>query len=111
MINLSRSSYYYESVKVTEEEIKIMNLIDRIYTKRPFYGIRKITEELKRQGELVNHKRVGRLMRQMGIQALFPKRNLSKPNKGSSCISVLAKRLKSYEKQSGLEYRYNLYSD
>lgn len=58
-----------------------MNKIDRIYTRSPFYGIRKITEELKRQGEAINHKRIWRLMRLMGIQALQPRRNLSRPNK------------------------------
>ena len=74
-------SYYYKAVEIPVEEIKIMNRIDRIYTKRPFYGIMKITEELRRQGEIINHKRVERLMRQMGLQALHPKRNLSRRKK------------------------------
>lgn len=80
MINLSRSSLYYHPHEITAEEIEIMNRIDHIYT-CPFYGIRKITEELKRQGEIINHKRIWRLIRLMGIQALQPRRNLSKPNK------------------------------
>jgi putative transposase len=81
LINLSRMSYYYKPEEIPASEIKIMNQIDRIYTRRPFYGILKITAELRRQGELINHKRVERMMRLMGIQALQPKRNLSKRKK------------------------------
>lgn len=55
-----------------------MNRIDEIYTKRPFYGVRRITEQLRRDGILVNHKRVHGLMQSMGIQGLIPKRNLSR---------------------------------
>lgn len=91
MINLSRSSLYYHPKGITAEEIAIMNRIDRIYTRCPFYGIRKITEELKRQGEIINHKRIWRLMRLMGIQALQPRRNLSKPNKGNVVYPYLLK--------------------
>jgi putative transposase len=59
-----------------------MDLIDMIYTKRPFYGYPRITKELrKRHGEVVNHKRVARLMRLMEIQAVGPKPNTSKPGK------------------------------
>jgi putative transposase len=81
LIELSRSSYYYSPLGVTEEELEIMKKIDRIYTDYPFYGIRKITEELKRQGNFYNHKRIWRLMQVMGIQALMPKKNLSRPGK------------------------------
>jgi putative transposase len=57
-----------------------MNLIDTIYTRRPYYGYPRITKELnKRHGEKVNHKRIARLMRLMGIQAIYPKPDTSKP--------------------------------
>jgi len=82
---------YYHPKEITAEEIAIMNRIDRIYTRSPFYGIRKITEELKRQGERINHKRIWRLMRLMGIQALQPRRNLSRPNKGHVVYPYLLK--------------------
>ena len=81
MIDLSRSSYYYNPQGITEEEQLIMSKIDRIYTDCPFYGVRKITAELKRQGYVYNHKRIWRLMQIMGIQALRPRKNLSKANK------------------------------
>lgn len=55
-----------------------MRLIDQLYTKCPFYGILRMTAWLQRQGHSVNHKRIRRLMRKMGIQGICPKRNLSK---------------------------------
>jgi putative transposase len=55
--------------------------MDKIYTDCPFYGYRKITQEFRNHGEIYNHKRILRLMQIMGIQALTPKVNLSKPNK------------------------------
>jgi len=81
LIDLNFSSYYYHPLGITEEELELMAKIDRIYTKTPFYGVLKITEELRRQGSIYNHKRIWRLMQLMGIQAVVPKRNLSKPNK------------------------------
>jgi putative transposase len=68
---------------VSEEDKRIMDLIDNIYTKRPYYGYIRITKNLKqRHKEVVNHKRVARLMRLMEIQAVGPKPNTSKPGKG-----------------------------
>jgi putative transposase len=58
-----------------------MRLIDELYTKHPFYGIRKITKGLKRLGRCINHKRVARLMRLMGLEAIYPKPRLSVANK------------------------------
>jgi len=55
-----------------------MRLIDEQYTKTPFYGIRRITTALRRLGCLVNHKRIARLMRLMGLEAIYPKPRLSK---------------------------------
>ena len=81
MIELPRSSYYSHPLGVTAAELEIMNRIDKIYTKYPFYGVRKITDEFRKLGMIYNHKRIGRLMQLMGIQALIPKRNLSKRNK------------------------------
>jgi putative transposase len=55
-----------------------MRLIDEQYTRTPFYGVPKMTAWLRRQGHLVNPKRIRRLMRLMGLEALYPRRNLSK---------------------------------
>lgn len=55
-----------------------MRQVDEIYTKCPFYGARRITKQLHRDGTPVNHKRVERVMREMGLEGLQPKRNTSK---------------------------------
>jgi putative transposase len=57
-----------------------MNLIDQQYTRTPFYGVRKILKWLKTQGQKVNHKRISRLMRVMGLEAIYPKPRLSQGN-------------------------------
>jgi putative transposase len=69
----------------------IMNAIDKLYTKRPFYGVRRITEDLMIPGMIVNHKRVHRLMQVMGIQAVHPKPNLSKADKQHMIYPYLLK--------------------
>jgi putative transposase len=78
MLGIARSSVYYQTKPVDTFTVSVMNRIDEIYTKRPFYGVRRITEQLRREQIPVNHKRVHHLMQEMGIQGLIPKRNLSK---------------------------------
>lgn len=73
LVGLARSSWYYKPVEVDPYELKLMKLIDTQYTATPFYGIRRMTAWLQTQGEYVNHKRVARLMRQMGIEAIYPR--------------------------------------
>ena len=53
--------------------LELMRLIDEHYTRRPFFGIRRMTDHLRRQGHRANHKRVRRLMRLMGLEAIYPK--------------------------------------
>lgn len=72
-----------------------MNRIDEIYTRFPYYGVRKITAQLKRErNENINHKRIERLMRIMGIQAIFPHKNLSKANRQHCIYPYLLRGLK-----------------
>jgi len=73
LLELSRSSYYYQLQPENELNLHLMDLIDQQYTKRPFYGARQMTESLRRQGYWVNHKRIERLIRKMGIMAIYPK--------------------------------------
>lgn len=86
LINLSRSTFYYSPVEADKFTLKVMKLIDRIFTKYPFYGSPKITEEIRKKGVLVNHKKIERLMKVMGIEALRPKKNLSKSGGENSVI-------------------------
>jgi putative transposase len=73
LLDLPRSSYYYQAQGEDAYNLELMRLIDEQYTRRPFFGIRRMTDSLRRQGHQVNHKRVGRLMRLMGLQAIHPK--------------------------------------
>jgi len=81
LLGISRASVYYQPRPVDSFTLKVMNRIDEIYTKCPFYGVRQITNHLHEDGYLVNHKKVHRLMQEMGIQGLIPKRNLSRNDK------------------------------
>jgi putative transposase len=77
-LGLARSSYYYQTATESPENLRLMRLIDEQYTKRPFYGVEKMTGWLREdKGELINPKRVRRLMRLMGIEAIYPKPRLS----------------------------------
>lgn len=77
-MGISRASVYYQPVPVDPEDLVLMQKIDEIYTELPYYGIRRMTAELVGQKHVVNHKRVARIMREMGIEAIYPKPNLSK---------------------------------
>jgi len=77
MLGLSRSSYYYRARPESQLNLLLMRLIDEQYTKRPFYGVPRMTTWLRRQGYGVNPKRVARLMGLMGLEAIHPKPRLS----------------------------------
>ena len=81
LLGVSRSSLYYNPVPISQADTDLMNLIDRIYTKCPFYGARQIKRVLKRKHKaIVSRPHIRRLMKLMGIEAIYPKPNLSKPN-------------------------------
>ncbi len=77
LLNLPRSSYYYEPVGVSEEDLTVMRLLDEQYTATPFYGSRRMQAALRAAGHVVNRRRVQRLMRRMGLEAVGPKPRLS----------------------------------
>ena len=77
LVGLSRSSFYYQAEAPDPLTLAVMHAIDRIYTDRPFYGVRRIWWMLRADGLLVNHKRVHRLMQVMGLQAIYPRKRLS----------------------------------
>jgi putative transposase len=91
LLDVPRSSYYYQPVQVDEYTLKIMNEIDLLYTKHPFFGSRRITVKLCEKGYQVNIKRVKRLMKKMGIRAIYPEPNTSCPNKNHHIYPYLLK--------------------
>lgn len=91
LLGLPRSSYYYSAQAVDDLTLTVMNLIDEEYTRHPFIGTRKMREYLRKLGYLVNRKRVQRLYREMAIEAIYPKKNLSKPSKAHKIYPYLLK--------------------
>jgi putative transposase len=89
LLGISRYSLYYLPKPVDPETLMIMNSIDELYTKRPFYGSRKMAKELG-----YNRKRIQRLMREMGIEVLYQKPNLSLNNNPHPVYPYLLKGVK-----------------
>jgi putative transposase len=77
LVGLNRSSAYYEAAPESAQNLRLMRRIDEQYTKCPFYGSRRIAAWLGTQGQAVNRKRVQRLLRIMGLEAIYPKPKLS----------------------------------
>ncbi len=80
LLGLSRSGYYYEPIPESVFNLSVMRQIDELSTKHPFYGSRQMRDALWRDGCDVNRKRVQRLMRLMGIEAIYCRPNTSLPN-------------------------------
>jgi len=93
LLNLSRSSLYYKPIPPTAEEIAVKHRIDEIYTESPFYGSRKITGQLRREGVLINRKAVQGHMREMGIAGITPGPNLSRRAQGHRVFPYLLRDL------------------
>ena len=77
LLALAPSSYYYQAAPESAENLCYQRLLDEEYTRHPFYGVRKMTFWLQEQGYEVGPKRVRRLLRQMGLMAIYPKPRLS----------------------------------
>lgn len=91
LLGLNRSTLYYRERPESEEDALLMRLLDEQYTLAPFYGYRRMTVYLQQLGFRVNHKRVRRLMRKLGLEAIYPKPNLSKPGKDHLTFPYLLK--------------------
>lgn len=94
LVGLARSVFYYLPAKASKQNLELMEQIDKLYMKYPFYGTRKMTEALKAQGYAVNRKRIKRLYQLMGLQAIGPKPNTSKPMVGHKIYPYLLRGLK-----------------
>lgn len=77
LLGLAPASYYYQAEPESPENLYYMRLLDQEYTEHPFYGVRKMTVRLRHQGHAVGPKRVRRLLRAMGLMAVYPKPRLS----------------------------------
>lgn len=94
LLHVSRSSLYYQPVPVSPENLSLMRLLDEEYTRHPFLGVIKLTNWLKKQGYLgVGNRRIRRLLRLMGLMAIFPGPNLSRPAPGHKIYPYLLRGL------------------
>jgi putative transposase len=93
LLGINRSTLYYKKAETSEYDLDLMKLIDRQYTQYPFYGTRRMTAWLRKEGHSVNRKHVQRLMRLMGLEGLAPKPNTSKAKKEHKKYPYLLKGL------------------
>ncbi len=93
LIGLNRSTYYLEPATESPVNLMLMRLIDEQYLKTPFYGYPKMTAWLRRQNHVVNKKRIARLMRLMGLQAIVPGRRTTIPAPGHKVYPYLLRGL------------------
>jgi putative transposase len=93
LLELSRSSVYYRPLPLAESELKLLRRIDEIHLELPYYGSRRIRDQLRRDGYNVNRKKVRRLMDLLGIFALYPKRRTSQPGSGHQIFPYLLRDL------------------
>ncbi len=107
LLGLSRSSLYYQAAPETAVNLRLMQLIDQEYTAHPFLGSRRLTQWLIEQGEEVNRKRVQRLMRLMGLEAIYPKPRLSVAGRGHRRTSTCGdtRRCRSWSRGWGGTFR------
>ena len=80
LLDINRSSYYYKAKRVKPEDLELMRLIDEQYLKTPTWGSRSMRNHLRRLGYKINRKRVQRLMRLMGLEAIYPKPRTTRPH-------------------------------
>jgi putative transposase len=94
LVGVARSGFYRPSKPANDNDLALMRRIDELFTAWPFLGSRRMTAMLRAEGEKINRKRVQRLMRQMGIAALGPKPNTTKPAPGHKIFPYLLRNLK-----------------
>ena len=93
LLGLDRSGLYYEPVALGPEELALSHRLDELYTEHPHYGVRTMTAVLRREGQLINPKRVRRLLRAMGLLAVYQKPRLSLPGAGAQVFPYLLRGL------------------
>ncbi len=93
LLEISRSGSYYRPAEVSTAELELSRLIDEVHLDKPFLGSRGIRDRLLDFEQVVNRKRVQRLMRMLGISAVYPRPRLSKPGQGHKVYPYLLRKL------------------
>lgn len=94
LLAVPRSTFYAPAIGESPENERLMKKIDRVYTRYPFYGVRRITDALNTRGLGLNHKRIARLMQLMGLAALMPASNRSAPGEGHHIYPYLLRNMR-----------------
>jgi putative transposase len=94
LLDIHRSGLYYAPAEESAMNLDLMKRIDIVYMARPFFGARKITQVLRKQGHNINHKRVERLMGLMGLQAIYQKPRTSDPAPGHKIYPYLLRNVR-----------------
>jgi putative transposase len=94
LVGLSRSTFYYQPKPISEGDLALMRQIDECHLERPYFGSRRVRDWLEDRGYRLGRSKVQRLMRQMGLTALYPKRNLSRRNQAHKVYPYLLKDVK-----------------
>ena len=93
LLCIHRSGLYYQPAPESQENLDIMRQMDEYYLNHPTYGVLQMEDYLRSSGYKANHKRVRRLLRKMGLMAIYPKKNLSKPGHAQYVHPYLLKHL------------------
>ena len=111
LVGISRSGFYYEPVPESEENLALMRRLDELHLEHPVYGSRRLTALLAARRPAVNRKRVARLLQLMGMEAIYPKRNLSQPGEGHRIYPYLLEGLEITRSGPGLVQRHHVCAD
>ena len=93
LLDLCRGTYYYQCSPETDENLALMRRLDELHLEHPVYGSRKLAVSLRREGLTINRKRVVRLLRLMGIEAIYAKPRTSLPAPGHQIYPYLLRDL------------------
>jgi putative transposase len=110
LLGLARRSFYYQPRGESDENLHLMRLLDEQYTRTPFYGVRKMTAWLRDEGYPVNDKRIRRLLRLMGLEAIYQRPKLSESAPGHRIYPYLLRGVPVLKRESRLVDRHHLYS-
>src|SRR6202051_3952252 len=110
LLKVPRSTFYYDKRPASADDLALMRRIDELYLKWPFYGSRRMVAELRGEGYEVNRKRIRRLMRLMGIEAIYQKPNTSRKHPSHKIYPYLLKNPDDRPCQSSLVRRHHLHS-
>ena len=93
LLAINRASYYYKPKGISTRDLEIMNIIDETYTAHPYYGTRRMSKYLESKGYNIGRKGLRRYYRIMGLEAVYPKKNLSKRNQAHKVYPYLLRNL------------------